>query len=85
MDNWPEPMRRQWGTDEGQGHSDAHRSDMIEGFRRARRELDKFQPDFCVIWGDDQYENYRDDCVQRFPFSPTIRRKCSRGSTISEV
>ena len=25
MDNWPEPMRRQWGTDEGQAHSDAHR------------------------------------------------------------
>ena len=66
MDNWPEPMRRQWGTDDGQGHSDAHRSDMIEGFRRARRELDKFQPDFCVVWGDDQYENYRDDCVPAF-------------------
>jgi hypothetical protein len=66
MDNWPAPMRRRWRTDEGQGHSDAHRSDRIEGFRRARRELDKFQPDFCVIWGDDQYENYRDDCVPAF-------------------
>jgi hypothetical protein len=28
---------------------------MIEGFRRARRALDEFQPDLCVIWGDDQF------------------------------
>jgi hypothetical protein len=66
IDNWPEPMRRQWGTDEGQAHSDAHRREMIKGFRRARRALDEFQPDFCVIWGDDQYENYHEDCVPAF-------------------
>src|SRR5918995_466878 len=66
LDNWPEAMRRQWGTDEGQAHSDEHRQEMIEGFRRARRVLDEFQPDFCVIWGDDQYENYCDDCVPAF-------------------
>jgi hypothetical protein len=65
-DNWPEPMRRQWGADEGQAHSDEHRQAMIDGFRRARRALDEFQPDFCVIWGDDQFENYREDCVPAF-------------------
>ena len=32
----------------------------------ARRALDEFQPDFCVIWGDDQFENHRDDCVPAF-------------------
>jgi len=66
IDNWPEPMRRQWGTDEGQSHSELHRQEMIEGFRRARRALDEFQPDFCIIWGDDQFENYREDCVPAF-------------------
>ena len=66
IDNWPEPMRRQWGTDEGQAHSDEHRQAMIDGFRRARRALDEFQPDFCIIWGDDQFENYREDCVPAF-------------------
>jgi len=66
IDNWPEAMRRQWGADEGRAHSDAHRREMIEGFRRARRALDQFQPDFCIIWGDDQYENYREDCVPAF-------------------
>jgi hypothetical protein len=66
IDNWPEAMRRQWGTDEGQSHSDEHRREMIDGFRRARRALDDFKPDFCVVWGDDQYENYREDCVPAF-------------------
>jgi hypothetical protein len=66
LDNWPEPMRRQWGNDEGKSHSDEHRQAMIDGMRRARQALDEFQPDFCVLWGDDQYENYRDDCVPPF-------------------
>ena len=66
MDNWPAPMREQWGTDDGQGHSDAHRQDMIDRFRIARRALDDFQPDLCVMWGDDQYENYHEDCVPAF-------------------
>ncbi len=66
IDNWPEPMRREWSTDDGQAHSDAHREAMIDGFRMARRALDEFQPDFCVIWGDDQFENYREDCVPAF-------------------
>jgi len=26
--------------------------------RNARRVLDEFAPDFVVIWGDDQYENF---------------------------
>ena len=66
IDNWPEPMQRQWGTDDGKSHSDEHRQAMIDGFRMARRALDEFHPDFCVIWGDDQFENYREDCVPAF-------------------
>ena len=66
IDNWPRPMREQWSIDEGMSHSNGHRAEMIEGFRMARRALDEFQPDFCVIWGDDQFENYRDDCVPAF-------------------
>ncbi|HZT08676.1 MAG TPA: extradiol ring-cleavage dioxygenase [Chloroflexota bacterium] len=66
VENWPEPMRRQWSDDEGRAHSDAHRQAMIEEFRKAREELDAFHPDFVVIWGDDQYENFREDCVPAF-------------------
>ena len=66
LENWPAPMCRQWGNDDGQAHSDAHRLEMIDGFRMARRALDEFKPDFCVIWGDDQFENFREDCVPPF-------------------
>ncbi len=72
-DNWPEAMRQQWGTDEGQAHSDEHRQAMIERFRLARQALDKFQPDFCVLWGDDQYENYREDCIPAFSILATTQ------------
>jgi len=65
-ENWPQRMREQLSTDEGMAHSNAHRVQMIEGFRMARRALDEFQPDFCVVWGDDQFENYREDCVPAF-------------------
>ena len=66
IENWPPKMREQWGRDNGQAHSDRHRQDMIDQFRRIRRELDAFNPDFVLIWGDDQYENFREDCVPAF-------------------
>ena len=65
-DNWPPAMREQWSNDEGQRHSDQHRQDMIDRFRIARKALDDFAPDFCILWGDDQYENYQEDCVPAF-------------------
>ena len=65
-ENWHPTMRAQWGTDQGQAHSDRHRRDLIEQFRKIRAELDAFKPDFVLIWGDDQYENFREDCVPAF-------------------
>ena len=59
-------MREQWGNDQGQAHSDRHRRDLIAQFRKIRAELDAFNPDFVLIWGDDQYENFREDCVPAF-------------------
>ncbi len=64
--NWDPAMRAQWGDDEGQGHVREHRQAMIDEFRKARHELDAFAPDFVVLWGDDQYENFREDCVPAF-------------------
>jgi hypothetical protein len=66
LDNWHPTMREQWGNDQGQAHSDKHRQDMIDQFRKIRAELDAFKPDFVLIWGDDQYENFREDCVPPF-------------------
>ena len=64
--NWHPTMRAQWGSDSGRAHADAHRQEMIEQFRLIRAELDAFKPDFVLIWGDDQYENFREGCVPSF-------------------
>jgi hypothetical protein len=65
-ENWHPTMRAQWADDDGLAHSERHRRDLIEQFRKARAELDAFKPDFVLMWGDDQYENYREDCVPAF-------------------
>jgi len=39
---------------------------MVGGFRRLRAEIDSFKPDFVLIWGDDQYENFKEDVVPPF-------------------
>src|SRR5437763_187608 len=38
----------------------------IGGFRKCREALDAFNPDVVLIWGDDQYENFREDGVPSF-------------------
>ena len=64
--NWPEPMRIEYGEDEGYASAVRLRERMVNGFRKLRRELDAFNPDFVVIWGDDQYENFREDIIPPF-------------------
>lgn len=61
--SWPERARAEWGEDEGIAAGRAHRDALREGFRRTRAALDEFQPDVVLIWGDDQYENFREDIV----------------------
>lgn len=63
---WPESMRREWGDDEGATHARKHRDEIAAELRKARQTLDEFKPDFVVIWGDDQYENFREDTVPAF-------------------
>jgi hypothetical protein len=64
--NWPPPMQAEWGDDEGLSAARAHRNIIANGFRQLREELDSFKPDFVLIWGDDQYENFREDLVPPF-------------------
>jgi hypothetical protein len=63
---WPEGARREWGGDEGLSAAARHRADLVAGFRAARAALDKFNPDLVLIWGDDQYENFRLDLLTPF-------------------
>ena len=64
--NWPALMQREWGTDQGASAGADHRAAMLHGLRAVRRALDEFQPDFVLIWGDDQYENFKEDIVPPF-------------------
>ena len=64
--NWPEPMRIEYGEDEGYASAVRLRERMVAGFRQLRKELDAFNPDFVIIWGDDQYENFREDIIPPF-------------------
>jgi hypothetical protein len=69
--SWPEPLRREWGDDGATATAAAHRESLVRHFRRARQTLDEFRPDVVIIWGDDQYENFKEDiippfCVQAF-------------------
>jgi len=65
-ESWPEAMRQEYGTDAGLSAARRHREALVAQFRKARRLLDDFAPDFLVIWGDDQYENFREDLVPPF-------------------
>jgi len=64
--NWPEPMRQEWAEHLAGRAAPAHRARAIEGFRAVRAALDAFKPDFVLTWGDDQYENFREDGVAPF-------------------
>jgi hypothetical protein len=63
---WPEPMQQEWSTDEGVAAARRHRAALVAGFRQARRRLDDFAPDVVLIWGDDQYENFREEIIPPF-------------------
>ena len=63
---WPLLMQQEWGEDEGAAAGERHREAMLGGLRRAREFIDEFKPDFVLIWGDDQYENFKEDIIPAF-------------------
>ena len=64
--NWPLEMQQEWGNDEGRTAANRHRTALADGYRRVRQALDEFNPDLVLIWGDDQYENFKEDVVPAF-------------------
>jgi hypothetical protein len=61
--NWPEAMRAEWGEDQARASAADHRAALLAGFAEARSALEEFQPDVLLVWGDDQYENFREDII----------------------
>lgn len=66
QDKWPAAMRAEWGGDAGQSSARLHRDRLFAGYARLRKALDDFQPDVVVMFGDDQYENFKQDCIPAF-------------------
>jgi len=64
--SWPAAMQAEWGDDEGLTAAAHHRGLVVDALRTARAELDAFAPDVVVVFGDDQYENFREDVVPAF-------------------
>lgn len=64
--NWPAAMRAEWGSDQGSAAAAGHREALVAQFRRMRQVLDAFNPDVVVMWGDDQYENFKEDVIPAF-------------------
>src|SRR5947209_5410626 len=64
--SWPEPMREEWGSDGGSAAAHRHRERLLAGYRALRAELDTFAPDLVLIWGDDQFENFKKDGIPAF-------------------
>ena len=66
---WPEAMRVEWGNDEGTSSAAHHRAQLVGWLGKTRAALDAFDPDFILMWGDDQYENFREDIVPPYCIS----------------
>ncbi|MFB7089182.1 extradiol ring-cleavage dioxygenase [Streptomyces sp. NPDC056296] len=64
--SWPAEMRAEYGDDGGTASAAVHRAACVRNFDRLRAELDAFRPDAVVIWGDDQYENFREQIIPPF-------------------
>lgn len=64
--NWPASMREEWGNDEGRSSAAHHRKLLVENLAHCREALDEFNPDVVVVWGDDQYENFREEVIPPF-------------------
>ena len=50
---WPDPMRAEWGDDEGASFAKQHKAQYFDALDRVRAALDAFKPDAMIIIGDD--------------------------------
>ncbi len=61
--NWPEQMKAEWGEDEGTSFATKHRAAFVASVKKLRAAIEDFKPDAVIIFGDDQYENFKEDLI----------------------
>src|SRR5258708_18360253 len=59
-------MRAELGNEGGGAWIGRYREGMWANFGKQRQMIDDFAPDFIVMFGDDQYENFREDIIPPF-------------------
>ena len=64
--NWAADAREDWSDDNGAAAAARHRAALLADLAQCRAALDEFRPDVLVVWGDDQYENFREEIVPSF-------------------
>ena len=64
--NWPAKMREEWADDEGMAFARDYQAKLQPAYREARQAIDEFNPDFVLIFGDDQYEVFQEDLLPPF-------------------
>jgi len=64
--NWPTQMQEEWADDEGIAFAARYQEILQPAYRAARKAIDDFRPDFVVVFGDDQYEVFKEDCLPPF-------------------
>ena len=75
-ESWPEGMQMEWRNEAvcAADHQARHRAAL----QQVRAAIDDFRPDAVIIFGDDQYENFKEDvippfnvyCMDAFPTQP---------------
>jgi hypothetical protein len=64
--NWPAGMLDEVGNDLGLSAGKRYRERNWANFRKQKKIVDDFNPDFIVIIADDQYENFQETIIPPF-------------------
>ena len=85
--SWPDGMVDEWNDEHeiAVQHQQRHR----EALQTVRQAIDDFAPDAVIIFGDDQYENFKEDvippfnvyCMDSFPSKPFAMLDALGGGT----
>ena len=63
---WRPLAQEEWGADGGVAAAAVHRARLLDDLDKCRDAIDEFEPDVLMVWGDDQYENFREEVIPSF-------------------
>jgi hypothetical protein len=62
----PAELVAELSDDKGLAAAAAHRQRLRQNLARVRARIDEFGPELVVVWGDDQYENFKESVIPPF-------------------